>query len=130
MNDLLGGRIDMIFDSVALPQIKAGNLRALAVTGARRHPELPEVPTLGEAGIGFENRSWFGLFAPAGTPADVVAKVAAGVEQVLKAPDVAATLLKFSQFPDYEAPAAFGARVRNDTAFFKALIERENIKVE
>jgi tripartite-type tricarboxylate transporter receptor subunit TctC len=130
MNDLVGGRIDVMVDSVALPQIKAGNLRALAVTTAHRHPELPDVPTFTELGIGLENRSWFGVFAPKGTPADIVARVSAGLERVLKAPDMPATLLKFSQFPDFEAAPAFAARVKGDTAFFKALIDKEQIKVE
>ncbi|MFO1195633.1 MAG: tripartite tricarboxylate transporter substrate binding protein [Burkholderiaceae bacterium] len=130
MNDLVGGRIDMIFDSVALPQIKAGNLRALAVMTPQRHPELPDVPTLAELGVGFESRSWFGVFAPKGTPADVVAKVSSALEQVLKAPEVAATLLKFSHFPSFEAAPAFAARVRNDSTFFRELIDRAHIKIE
>lgn len=130
MNDLLGGRIDLIFDSVALPQIKAGNLRALAVMSDGRHPELPDVPTLREQGIGFENRSWFGLFAPKGTPADVVTRLASAIEKVLAAPDFNPMLLKFSQFVSYDPPATFADKVRDDSAFFKAMIEREGIKVE
>jgi tripartite-type tricarboxylate transporter receptor subunit TctC len=78
MTDLLGGQVMMMFDNIpsALPHIKAGKLRALAVTGAKRDPLLPEVPTVAEAGVaGYESGVWFGLAAPAGTPRDVIAKL-------------------------------------------------------
>ena len=85
--DLLGGQVQIMFDNLpsALPQIKAGKLRALAVTSAQRAPALPDVPTVAESGLpGFEASSWFGLLAPAGTPRDVVAKVNAEVDALAR----------------------------------------------
>jgi tripartite-type tricarboxylate transporter receptor subunit TctC len=76
--DLLGGQVMMIFDNIpsALPHIKAGKLRAVATTGARRDPALPELPTIAEAGIpGYESGVWFGLVVPAGTPREIIAKL-------------------------------------------------------
>ena len=78
VTDLLGGQVMMMFDNIpsALPHIKAGKLRALATTGARRDPLLPELPTVAEAGVaGYESGVWFGLTVPAGTPKDVIARL-------------------------------------------------------
>ena len=89
MNDLIAGHVPILFDNLptVVPQVKAGNVRALAVASPARLPSLPDVPTFAEAGLpGFEASSWFGLFAPAGTPADVIAKVTADVKKVLAQP--------------------------------------------
>jgi tripartite-type tricarboxylate transporter receptor subunit TctC len=78
ITDLLGGQVMMMFDNIpsALPHIKAGKLRALAVTGAKRDPLLPDVPTVAEAGVaGYESGVWFGLAVPAGTPKDVITRL-------------------------------------------------------
>jgi tripartite-type tricarboxylate transporter receptor subunit TctC len=89
--DLLGGRIDMIFDNMpsALPLVKGGEVRALAVTSAQRSPAAPNIPTMAEAGLpGFEATSWFALYAPAGLPRDVQLKINAETQRVLALPDV------------------------------------------
>jgi tripartite-type tricarboxylate transporter receptor subunit TctC len=89
--DLLGGRIDMIFDNMpsALPLVKGGEVRALAVTSAQRSPAAPNIPTMAEAGLpGFEATSWFALYAPAGLPRDVQQKINAETQRVLALPDV------------------------------------------
>lgn len=89
--DLLGGRITMIFDNMpsALPLVKSGELRAIAVTSARRSAAAPQIPTLAESGLpGFEATSWFALFAPAGLPRDVQLKINAETARVLAMPDV------------------------------------------
>ncbi|HPU52789.1 MAG TPA: tripartite tricarboxylate transporter substrate binding protein [Burkholderiaceae bacterium] len=130
LNDLVGGRIDLIYDPVALVQIKAGNLKALGVTSAVRHPELPGVPTLKEQGLEVPGGSWFGLFAPRGTPPEIINRVAAEVERAMAAPGVREQLVKFSQYPEYRGPAAFAAEIRADSAFYKDLIQRLGIKVE
>ena len=130
LNDLVGGRIDLIYDPVALVQIKAGNLKALGVTSAVRHPELPAVPTLKEQGLEVPGGSWFGLFAPRGTPPEVINRVAAEVDKAMAAPGVREQLVKFSQFPEFRGPAAFAAEIRADSAFYKDLIQRLGIKVE
>lgn len=130
LNDLVGGRIDLIYDSVALVQVKAGNLKALGVTSATRHPELPAVPTLKEQGLEAPGGSWFGLFAPRGTAPEIVNRVAAEVEKAMASPGVREQLVKFSLYPDFRDPSAFAAAIRTDSAFFKDLIQRLGIKVE
>jgi len=130
LNDLVGGRIDLIYDPVALVQIKAGNLKALGVTSTVRHPELPGVPTLKEQGLEVPGGSWFGLFAPRGTPPEIVNRIAAEVDRAMAAPGVREQLVKFSQFPEFRGPAAFAAEIRADSAFYKDLIQRLGIKVE
>ena len=88
--DLLGGQVQMMFDNIpsALPHIKAGKLRALATTGAKRDPALPDLPTVAEAGVkGYETGVWFGLTVPAGTPKDVVDRLSAEAIKGTKSPD-------------------------------------------
>jgi tripartite-type tricarboxylate transporter receptor subunit TctC len=90
VTDLLGGQVNLMFDNIpsALPHVKAGKLRALATTGARRDPTLPDLPTVAEAGVpGYESGVWFGLAVPAGTPKDIVAKIAAEAVKGTRSPD-------------------------------------------
>ena len=90
ITDLLSGQVQSMFDNIpsALPHIKAGKLRALATTGAKRDATLPDLPTIAEAGVkGYESGVWFGLAAPAGTPPDVIAKLSAAAVQGTKSPD-------------------------------------------
>jgi tripartite-type tricarboxylate transporter receptor subunit TctC len=90
LTDLLGGQVQMMFDNIpsALPHIKSGKLRALATTGARRDPTLPDLPTIAESGVaGYEAGVWFGLALPAGTPREIVAKVAADAVRGTQSPD-------------------------------------------
>lgn len=130
LNDLVGGRIDLIYDPIALAQIKAGNLKALAVTSEQRHPELPNVPTLVEQGLQVPGSSWFGLFAPKGSPAEAVNRIAAEVEKAMAGPAVREQLLKFSQYPEFKGPAVFARQIAADSAFYKDLIARTGIKAE
>jgi tripartite-type tricarboxylate transporter receptor subunit TctC len=90
VTDLLGGQVNLMFDNIpsALPHIRAGKLRALATTGARRDPALPDLPTVAEAGVpGYESGVWFGLAVPAATPKDIVAKIAAEAVKGTRSPD-------------------------------------------
>jgi len=90
ITDLLGGHVTMMFDSTIaiLPHIKAGKLRAIAVTSAKRSAQLPDVPTFAEAGMpGFESYAWYGFFAPAKTPPDIIAKLNAAALKVMKGPE-------------------------------------------
>lgn len=130
LTDLLGGRIDLIYDPVALSQVKAGNLKALATTSAVRHPELPDVPTLKEQGLDVPGGSWFGVFAPKGTPPEVLTRLATEFERALASPGTRETLLKFSQFPDFKGPADFATRIRDDSATYRDLIQQAGIKVD
>jgi tripartite-type tricarboxylate transporter receptor subunit TctC len=91
MNDLIAGHVPILFDNLTtvVPHVQSGTVRALAVASPQRLPSLPDVPTFAEAGMpDFEASSWFGLFAPAGTPTDVVAKVIADVKKTLARPGV------------------------------------------
>jgi tripartite-type tricarboxylate transporter receptor subunit TctC len=130
LTDLLGGRIDLMYDPVALAQAKAGNLKVLAVTSNVRHPELPNVATLKESGLDVPGGSWFGVFAPKGTPLPVVTRLAAEVEKAVTATDAREQMLKFSQYPDFKGSQAFARQVQDDRAFFKDLIEKAGIKAE
>ena len=90
LTDLIGGQVNLMFDNIpsALPHIKAGRLHALATTGARRDPTLPDLPTVAEAGVkGYESGVWFGLAVPAGTPKEIVAKLAEEAVKATKSPD-------------------------------------------
>lgn len=90
LTDLLGGQVQMMFDNIpsALPHIRAGKLRAIATTGGQRDPALPDLPTIAEAGVkGYEAGVWFGLAAPAGTPADVIGKISSEAIKGTRSPD-------------------------------------------
>src|SRR5436853_1848684 len=91
VTDLLAGQVNMMFDNIpsSLPHIKAGKLRALATTGAKRDPALPDLPTVAEAGVpDYESGVWFGLTVPAGTPREIIVKLNAAAPQAAKAPDL------------------------------------------
>jgi tripartite-type tricarboxylate transporter receptor subunit TctC len=130
LTDLVAGRIDLIYDPVALAQVKAGAVKALAATSEVRHPELPAVPTLKEQGLDVPGGSWFGLFAPKGTPVEIVQRIAAELERALGAPGAREAVLKFGQYPDFVGPAAFAARIRSDDTTYRDLIAQTGIKAE
>ena len=110
--DLLSGQVTVGFPGIAgmLPQIKAGKLRALAVTGAKRSPELPDVPTVAEAGVkGYDVTAWFGVAGPKGMPREIVLKLHAELLRILKNPDVKRQLLNAGQEVAWqETPELFG----------------------
>lgn len=115
--DLLGGQITMIFDNLpsALPHIKSGKFKALAVTSAERSAQLPDVPTMAEAGVpGYEVVSWFGLWAPAGTPPQIVAKINKEVVDIIRTPEMQKQILGLGAIPHPESPAEFAAFVDSE----------------
>jgi tripartite-type tricarboxylate transporter receptor subunit TctC len=131
--DLLGGQAQLMFDttSSAIGQIKGGKLRALAVTSPKRSPELPDVPTLAEAGFpGLEMTTWYGVFAPAGTPKDVVAKLYAEIMAALKSPDVQKRIAGLAGEPGAMTSAEFGELNRTDYDRYGKLIRDAAIKLE
>jgi tripartite-type tricarboxylate transporter receptor subunit TctC len=128
MNDLMGGRIDLMYDPVTAPRVKSGDLKGLATVSDERNPQLPDVPTLKEQGFEVRAASWFGLFAPLGTPAPMVASLADHVQKVLAAPGVREQLLVSALYPDFEGPSPFARRVRADSAALRELIQKEGIK--
>ena len=131
--DLLGGQAQLMFDttSSAIGQIKGGKLRALAVTSARRSPELPDVPTLAEAGFpGMEMTTWYGVFAPAATPKEVVAKLHDEIMATLKNPDVQKRISGLAGEPGTMTIAEFAALNRADYERYGKLIRETGIKLE
>lgn len=131
--DLAGGQIQMDFDttSSAMAFIKGGKVKALAVMSPQRSPELPDVPTLAEAGLpGVEMSTWYGLFVTAGTPKDVINRLYAETVKVLQLPDVQKRLLALGGEPGKATQEQFGALVRSDYDRFGRLIKDANVKIE
>ncbi|HVQ62115.1 MAG TPA: tripartite tricarboxylate transporter substrate binding protein [Burkholderiales bacterium] len=130
--DLLGGRVSFTCDSLvqALPYIRDGRLKALAVLGAARTPLLPEVPTVAETLPGYELTNWFGLVAPAAVPGPVVARIHADVVKQLRDPGVAEKLSGMGATAIGNEPAEFGAIMRADSEKWGKLIREAQIKAE
>ena len=132
--DLIGGTMDLMFDNLpsALPQVKAGKLVALAVTSSERSAALPEVPTVAEAGPvkGFEATSWFGLLAPAGTPADIVQRVQQESAKALASPALKERLLSQGAIPGGTSPAEFGRFIAAETKKWAAVVKASGAKVD
>jgi len=130
LQDLVGGQLQVVIDNIPpyLPQVKAGKIRALAVTSAKRSPAAPELPTVEEAGVkGYEASSWFGLMAPAGTPADIVAKIAAESQRMLQTPDMRERLLALGAQPVGNTPDEFAKFVRDEIAKWGAVIKNAGV---
>jgi len=122
---VMRGDTDLFFSPAAVSDdlIRAGKVKALAVTGTSRVPSLPDVPTFSEAGVPeFQYDAWFGLLAPASTPPEVLAKISRDVAAVLKAPDVQEWLAKQGTTVVTSTPEEFTATVRNDTKVFSAML--------
>ena len=118
MTALLGGEIDLIFEGLgsAASHIRGEKIRALAVTSPKRSPAFPDIPTMAEAGVpGFESLSWYGIWAPAGTPAAILDRMQAEVKAALASPDLAGTWAKQGAEPGGEPRAQFAAYVRAET---------------
>jgi tripartite-type tricarboxylate transporter receptor subunit TctC len=131
--DVLAGQVQSLF-SIALaaaPQIKAGRLRALAITSAKRSPVAPELPTIAEAGFpGYEVVGWFGWLAPAATPRPIVNRLHVELVRALRSPDVRERLLSQSTEPVGNTPQEFGAFMRAEHAKWGKVIRAANIRVE
>ncbi len=131
--DLLSGEVQLMFSSMVaiVPHIKAGKLRALAVTGKKRSPLLPEVPTIAESGLpGYEAGSWYGILAPAGTPRDIVLKLNAEIVKVLKRPEVRERLANEGAEPIGGTPEEFAAHVKAELARMGKVIRDGRIRMD
>ena len=129
--DLIGGQVVSSFNSIgtAMPHIKSGRVRALALVGSVRSKVLPEVPTFGEAGVGkLDTSGWFGMLAPAGTPRSIVDKIAADTEQILALPEITEALRGQGLEPTGLGPDAFARFLREDLMRWKTLIQEVGIK--
>jgi tripartite-type tricarboxylate transporter receptor subunit TctC len=133
VNALLAGEIQVMFAPIVavLPQVKAGRLRALGVTSAKRSAAAPDLPTLAETGLtGYEISSWFGLFVPASTPAAVVDKLFKDTSRVLKSPDVIERFAKEGAEPVGSTPAEFNNYVRTEFVKYNKVIKDNGIKAD
>ena len=130
---LMAGDTQFMFDNLAnaMPQVKAGKLRALAVTTAERSKLAPELPTMAEAGLqGFDISTWFGLFAPAGTPGDVIAKWNAEVAKILNSPDMREKLVAQGAEPAPTTPEQFAAFVKSEIVKYAKIVKASGAKVD
>jgi tripartite-type tricarboxylate transporter receptor subunit TctC len=129
--DLIGGQVQIAFLGIpaVLPHAKSGKLRVLAVTGLRRSPELPDVPTVDESGIpGYEVNPWYGLLAPAGTPREIVARLAADTTQIVRTADMRETLAAQGAEAAGGTPEEYSAVIRADAATWARVIEHAGLR--
>jgi tripartite-type tricarboxylate transporter receptor subunit TctC len=131
ITEIIGGRLQLLSDNVTsvLPHVTSGRLRALGVTGARRIPLAPDIPTVAEAGVpGYEITAWGGYIAPAGTPGPVVARLNAELNKVIATPAIRERWLALGIEPVSGTPERFAAHVKNETAKWTDVIKRAGIK--
>ena len=133
LTDLIGGQVQVMFDNLpsSLAQIKAGKLRAIAVTSAQRAAALPNVPTIAESGLpGFEASSWFGILAPAGTPVAVIARINADVNHWLQTGEAKEKLLAQGAVAAGGTPEQFAAHIRTETEKWAKVVKVSGAKVD
>lgn len=133
VTDLLGNQIAIMFDNMpsAIQHVRSGRLRPIAVTTAKRSPELPNVPTIAEAGVpGYEATSWFGLFAPAKLPADVTNRLGAALTKVLNDPEVKKKIAEQGGEPMVEKPAEFAAFIAKETDKWARVVKASGASVD
>ena len=132
--DLLGGHVDLAFISISAvsPYVKSGRLKALAVTSAQRTPVMPDLPTIAEAGglTEFDISTWWGLLAPAGTPADTVNKLSAAMAKVVGMPDIKARFSELGVEAAADTPEQFGAFIKSEIQKFAKLAKLAGVKPE
>jgi tripartite-type tricarboxylate transporter receptor subunit TctC len=130
LNDVMGGQIPMYFANMAsgLPHVKAGKLRALAITGSKRSPALPDVPTIAETGLpGYEVYEWNAIFAPAGTPAPTIAKISAAVQKAMQAPEFRDRLALLGGEPAGYSPEEAARFVHDQAALWGKVVREAHI---
>ena len=132
LNDVVGGQVAMSFGTLAglLPFVKSGRLRALAISSAQRAPALPDVPAVAETVPGFEVVTWYGLFAPAGTPRDIVARLHAEIVKALASPDVKQRLTAQGFDSVGNTPEQFVQVIRRDLARWQKVVAAAKLRGE
>jgi len=129
--DVAAGTIAMLFDSLAsvMPHIRAGKVKPIALNAPARSSLLPEVPTLQEAGLpGFDRYTWFGMFAPAGTPPEIVERLHAAMSEVLRDRELQARFATLGAEPVASSPQAFVERIRADAERWREVVEAANVR--
>lgn len=132
MTDLIGGQVDVTFNGMVAtyPHVKAGKIKLIALSSAKRHPDLPNVPTVNEMLPGFLTGSWQGLLAPAGTPRAVIDKLHAEVQRITALPDVKERLAALGAEPSSMTPADFATWLKNELPAMAKIVKDEKITVE
>ncbi len=131
--DLISGQIQVLFDTLpsAMPHVKAGKLKALAVTSAKRDPSLPNLPTIAETGLaGYEVGSWYGVLLPAGTPPAIVDKVSTAIAEIVRMPEVSAKLLAQGATPVGGTPQEFAAHIRRELDKWAVVIKNSGARID
>jgi tripartite-type tricarboxylate transporter receptor subunit TctC len=133
MQDLLGGQTQLMFDNLAnsMQQVRAGKLKAIAVTTAKRSPLVPDLPTLAETGLpGFDIYTWWGFMAPAGTPKEIIAKWNAEVTRILNTPEMRAYFALQGAEPSPTSPEQFKALIESEIPKYAKIIKASGAKVD
>ena len=133
VGDVFDGRIQMVFDPSFVPYAKAGKCHVVLTEGPARLADLPDVPTARELGLdlkGFRDRSWFGLFAPKGTPVVVVARLSEEIARAAALPDIKEKLALVSQIAHHQSAQDFGRQVADDKVYFASLIKELDLKLD
>ncbi|MDO8876084.1 MAG: tripartite tricarboxylate transporter substrate binding protein [Pseudolabrys sp.] len=133
LTDMIGNHVQVMFDSMitALPQVKAGKLRALAVTGAQRSPVVPDVPTVAEAGLpGYSATGWIGVVGPAKLPPAIANKLQGAIAKALADPEVRKTLINQAAEPIASTPAEFAKFIDGETAKWAIAVRGANLSIE
>ena len=133
LTDLIGGQVQLMFSNLtaALPYVKAARLRALAVTGEKRSPAAPDLPTVMEAGVpGYVVASWFGILLPAGAPRELIMRLNSELAQVMRAPDVRERLATDGAEPTFSTPEKFGDFIKAEIAQWSKVIRDAKIAPE
>jgi tripartite-type tricarboxylate transporter receptor subunit TctC len=131
--DVMGGQIAVTIDNMPpyVPQVRAGKIRALAVSTAKRSSAMPDLPTIAEAGVtGYEAGAWFGLLAPAGTPKAIVAQLSAESARILKLPDVSKRISELGAEPVGSTPEEFAALIHSEIAKWAKVIKDANVELQ
>jgi tripartite-type tricarboxylate transporter receptor subunit TctC len=133
VTDLLGGQVQLMFDNApnVMPQVKAGKLRALGMSSAKRSSFAPDIPTVAESGVpGYEVAVWFGLVAPAGTPREIVQKLNAEAMRILAMPDVRERFLSQGVEPVGSTPEQFGEHIKSQMTKWAKVVQDAGVKAE
>ena len=133
INDLIAGHIQMVFADLApaLPHIKAGKLRAIAVTSLQRVSALPDVPTMIESGLaGFESGVWWSVVAPKGTPTDIINRINAELGKMIQSPDVRDTYSKLGLTPQHSSPTKVAETIRTESPVMAKILKAAGVEAE
>ena len=133
LTDLMSGQVSVMWDNLpaSMPYIKAGRLRAVAITTAQRYPGLPDLPTVAESGVpGYEASAWFGVVAPAATPRDIVTKLNTEINRAVNLPDMKERFAQQGATPSPGTPEEFSAWIRSEIAKWGKVVKASGAKVE